>query len=531
MTSDHLLDSGSNVAASPARDGPSAGELRVLDLFGLWWSERRRIVLLALAGLAVAAGVVLAAMLLRPTQQMSALTLRLLFKGVERGEYPNGMRFTPADVVATPVLDEVYRRDQLQKFASFDDFKNAWSVISSNPAIEQLRRAYEGQLNARNLDPVDRDRLEDEYSARMNAMENGEYLLVALPGGQTSFWPAELTGKVMNDILSVWAEQSRGRGVFRFDLNVLSGNILSDLASGRDDYLFVLDRLRIAIIRVQRNLDELASIPGARLVRVGEKQLSLGDLQAALEDDLQFKVGVIQGFIYNYWLYRNRALVESYIDNQLFHLDLDTRIERDRIKTVDEALALYTSSRPGGKGLFEEEASAGATGATAGLGGGTLIPQLGESFIDRVMELSSKNSDGVFRQKLYGQAIEMGRNTADIEKERQIYDRMAQAIKDSAENRPQREEMKEWMERQMAALLSSLKSDLQSIQLLHAEVSRQDLEPATIYTVVTPATQARLSVIGLMRIEVMLAAAWIVYVGALLVIIAWRDMNAQTGRS
>ena len=526
MTSDRALGSRTEVAASPAGDESSPGEIGVLALFGLWWRERMRIVLLALAGLIVAAGVILAARLLRPTQPMSALTLRLLFNGVERGEYPNGIRFTPADIVATPVLDEVYRRDQLQKFAKFDDFKNAWAVINNNPAIEQLNREYEGQLNARNLDPVARDRLENDYSARVNAMENGEYLLVALRGGPISSWPADLTGKVMNDILAVWADQSRSRGVFKFDLNVFSDNILSDLTSGRDDYLFVLDRVRIAINRIQHNLDELASIRGARLVRVGEKQLSLGDLQAALADDLQFKIGVIQGVIYNYGLYRNRTFVDSYIDNQLFHLDLETKSGRDRIKTVEDSLALYSASRPGGKGLTDEEASGGATGATAGLGSGTMIPQLGESFINRVIEMSSKNSDGVFRQKLYNQAIEMGRDTSVIERERQIYNRMSQAIKDSAENRPQREEMKGWVERQMTGLLTSLKSDLQNLQLLHAEISRQDLEPATIYMIVTPAIEGHLSVIGLTKIGVIAVAAWLVYLGALLVIVAWRGIDA-----
>jgi hypothetical protein len=123
----------------------------------------------------------------------------------------------------------------------------------------------------------------------------------------------------------------------------------------------------------------------------------------------------------------------------------------------------------------------------------------------------------------------MGRDTSVIERERQIYNRMSQAIKDSAENRPQREEMKGWVERQMTALLTSLKSDLQNLQLLHAEISRQDLEPATIYTIVTPATEGRLSVIGLTKIGVIVVAAWLVYLGALLVIVAWRGINAQTG--
>jgi hypothetical protein len=38
-----------------------------------------------------------------------------------------------------------------------------------------------------------------------------------------------------------------------------------------------------------------------------------------------------------------------------------------------------------------------------------------------------------------------------------------------------------------------------------------------------------MSVIGLTKIGVIVVAAWLVYLGALLVIVAWRGINAQTG--
>ena len=157
-----------------------------------------------------------------------------------------------------------------------------------------------------------------------------------------------------------------------------------------------------------------------------------------------------------------------------------------------------------------------------------MIPQLGESFINRVIEMSGKNSDNVFRQKLYRQAIDMGRETSIIDKEQEIYKRMEKAIVDSPEGRPQREERKGWVESQMTALIASLKSDLQLIQLMHAEISRQDLEPATVYLIVTPATQGLMSVISVTKIGAIAAAAWMVYVGGVLVIVAWCGSNAQT---
>ena len=126
-------------------DSPES-EIGLFDILAVWWKNRARIFLFALAGGVAAAALFLVAFLLRPSHQAATLGVRLLFTGVENGQYPNGMRFSPQDIVATSVLQQVYNQNHLESFIKFDDFKSSFSVLENNEAIERLRREYEAQI-------------------------------------------------------------------------------------------------------------------------------------------------------------------------------------------------------------------------------------------------------------------------------------------------------------------------------------------------------------------------------------------------
>lgn len=504
-----------------AEEGPG-----LFDILGVWWRQRVRIILLALAGGVAVAAVFLVVYLVRPSHQESTLTVRLLFNGVENGQYPNGMRFTPADIVATPVLEEVYRRNELAPYLLFSDFKDAFAVTSTNPALERLRREYQDRLAARNLTSVDREKLEDEYESKVRALQSSEFTIVALLGERFSTWPAGLTGKVMNDILTVWADQSRARGVFKFDLNIFSDNILADLSPGMDDYLVLLDRLRVTINRVLGNLKDLAEIPGAGLVRVGERRVSLGELQVALQDDMKYRLSTIEAPIFAMGFYRNRVLAEAYIKEQLFRLEVESRATRSRAESVQNALVGYSASRTGA-GRGENMGGTGGGGAQMA-SGGTLIPQISESFLDRVLDLSTQKEDIEFRQDLSRQTIEISRQLADLETEREIYDKMLKALNQSESSMgADRQEVEGWVEQQVTALIASLKNALGYVRLLHEEISQRSLQPSTVYTVVAPASQQRVSVVGMRSIGIAVCLAYAAYLGTAMVILAWRGLPGR----
>ena len=91
------------------------------------------------------------------------------------------------------------------------------------------------RLEDRKLTTVEREKIEDEFQAKLKSSRTGEFRLVGLLGTGLVNWDRDLVGVVMNDIVNTWIEDSRAKGVFKFDLNVYSENIVSDLKKYQDE--------------------------------------------------------------------------------------------------------------------------------------------------------------------------------------------------------------------------------------------------------------------------------------------------------
>jgi hypothetical protein len=109
-----------------------------------------------------------------PKQNTSKVSFRLLFDGAEKSPDPNGMRFGPADVVTTPILESVYKTDGLDKYGSFDQFKTRLYVRPKNLKLEGLEEAFRAISDPR-MPPVDRQLAEREFDAQRAAMGHRQF--------------------------------------------------------------------------------------------------------------------------------------------------------------------------------------------------------------------------------------------------------------------------------------------------------------------------------------------------------------------
>lgn len=480
-------------------------------LCGIWWNQKGRLAKWLGGGAFVAVAIMAAFYFLRPTQREGRVEVRLLFTGMEQGQYPNGTRFTLADLIAEPVLQEVYNRHQLEKSLAFGDFRNAFAVLHHNKALDELRLNYAGQLENKSLSRVERSKVEEEYESRRRALRNGNCILVIKPALEN--WPSALTPVVAGDILKVWEEQTRQSGAFKFDLDIYTVNIISDIAPYRDDYLVLLDRIRVTINRILNNIEALEAIPGASLVRAGDRNVSLGELKALLRDDLRYKLTMIESPVYGLGMYRNRTFSQAYIEEQLFRLSREAAAAKRNSAAVEQALASYAAS-----GVHPSAASGSASaGAVGAMGGGNaLIPQISESFFNRMLDMSSQQSDVAFRQNLAKRTVNYGNELADIENERQIYENMLQLLNSpNPDMEEEREAMQGWVAQQTAAMLKTLEQALGDMGLLYARISQRSLEPAVVYSITEPFAIARVSALSLGRVAVivgLLSAAYTAFV-------------------
>jgi hypothetical protein len=191
---------------------------------------------------------------------------------------------------------------------------------------------------------------------------------------------------------------------------------------------------------------------------------------------------------------------------------------------LDDALGSYSTGRSA-----SAHPEAGSAGAQAPLGGTTVMPQLGDAFLNRVMEMSQQNTDISFRQNLARSSIEIGDGTVDTDTERQVYERMLAALNEtqSKGDEGERGEMRKWVEQQFAQLIASLKDTLKNVQLVHEEISQRLLQPSMIYTIVEPLYVQRISLVSARTVVLLVGFAWCVYVGAIMVGLAWLGMNRR----
>jgi len=486
----------------------------------VWW--QRRLVLAVVVMTAVVVVGILGAGLYfgRPKAHQSVLTFRLLFKGVEQGTYPNGARFSPSDILSTAVLGQVFAQNDLSRFSKFDDFKNSMSVVVNNPALNQLKREYQDRLPARTLNSIERQNIEKEFAEKAAALKNAEFMLVISESSRLKQWPVTLASKVLTDTVRTWVEYSRTNGVFQFDINMLSENVLP-VNSTDDDYLVFVDQLRLAIHRSQGNIDSLLRVPGADLLRVGSNNISLGELRVKLDDALKYRLSTIDSCIIQYGFYRNKELAEAYLREQMFRLQLTSDEFKAQVATLETVQTNYASARNG-----QNAANAAvAPSQGAALGSGPMITQLSDSFIDRVMQLSERSSDVAFRQNLANRVIEIENKSAAIVTERKYYERQLQALSDKPAMTANSDSTRQWLDKRLDGLLVEVKATMADMQVFYAELSRKELEPTSAYEVVGPVQFLNSSTLGVRKIILIVFALGLALVGTGLVVITWRGLH------
>ena len=223
-------------------------------------------------------------LLLMPVHKTVTLPFRLDFEGVDRGEYPNGMKFSSAEIVSTPILAKVFEANDLEQYLTLQEFSDAIFILESNPSIQLLDQEYQARLSDTKMPLIDRQLLEEEYRAKREALKVADFSLNLLRHETAGSIPGGLASKVLTDILATWAENADQRkGALKYRTAVYSRNFVRKDVIEAEDYIVGVDILRSKINQLLDNIKNVSQIPGANVVRVGEKRISLAEVEANCE--------------------------------------------------------------------------------------------------------------------------------------------------------------------------------------------------------------------------------------------------------
>jgi hypothetical protein len=422
--------------------------------------------------------------LVSPFERVMVLPFRVTFEGAEQGKYPNGMPFSGEELLAEPVLREVYRKQKMDSFGPFAAFREGFAVVGSNSDLERILAEAEGLLQNTNLQIAERRMREDEFRRHRDVSVGKEqYALMWRDSPGFGRPPSGAIAATLSDVLETWEYLARQRRrVGLYDMEVFSKNYIGDSELREQDYLITLERLRSKVVRLLTSTDALAKLPGGGTVRGGPRKMSLAELRVELQDALDFEIQPLASYARALGMSKP-AQLRSFIESAFWQIEQDRREAQLRVQLIQQASYDYMNQgRESARQTPRVEGTPGLGGLPQGSLGRqsgdvtAIIPQIGDVFIDRLADASTKASDLDYRQKLTDRVIAEKVRLINIEKERAYYEEWAQALK-----RPGGAALPDRTTQDFQArfqqVLAKATTTASEIALLHEQLSRQNLDP------------------------------------------------------
>lgn len=451
-------------------------ELSLTPVLRRLWSYRRTLLFALVGSLVIYIGVVLVLYVKMPRERIASVAFQLTFEGAERDRYPNNTKFSASEIVSTPVLAEVFRVNDLQRYAKFQEFKETMFVLQSNPDLELLSYEYQAKLADTRLTPVDRARLEEEFRTKKQALKSAFYSLNYRQSDRVRQIPDALLNKIMTDTLSTWAHQAAERkGAVRYDVPVLTKGVFAQEALNAADHIVAVDSLRNTTDRILVTVSQIQELPGAAAARVGENQVGLADVRANLEDLQRFAIEPLLSLVRSTIPPAEAARAAAYLADRLQTVRIQRDEVRQRITALQDALRGY-----------QQRGAPSPPDAGTDAGRGTSVtPQVSESFIDRLVQLSTESNDVEYRQQLTDRIITDGVLVADLTRQVDYYEALQKTFA-SRRGQPPPVAAGE-VSRRTAQASVEVGRLMDQVQLIYKQIAEQNLNPdSVLYSMTTP---------------------------------------------
>jgi len=489
-------------------------EISIQDLLKRLWLRRAGIALWSLAifvSVFFAGGLVF---LLQERTESGMLCFRLDFSDVENGKYPSGLPFSTEDIISVPVLTRVYQNNGLQAYMEFPEFKAAMSIVQTNDRIRLLRYEYAAKLSDRKLKMAERQQLEKEYQEKKNAAMGPVYLLRFSYQSRFFRIPRELVAEVLNDTLSVWAEYAaQTKGAIQYEIALASSNLMEENSLSSEDYLVIIDMMLSTIKRVQNCIDEIKTIPGYELVRVGKRQISVMDIEYRLLDLVNIDLKPLNSLLCNEGISKNRNLALSFIKNEIFERSLQKQEAISQKKVYRESLKNYLLKGESVQANSGTETRISPMIGESSAGIPAMIPQFGADFLNSMIELGQERSDARFRQEVTELAIEAGIKEVEAESQISYYKSMLNAMGNDEDFSKIDSSMDEAARIKTESTLKKahdeISNSIKVLNTVYQDLLIRYLEPqATLYSLLEPAIIKSTKAVSAKRILMAMVLAW-----------------------
>jgi len=198
-------------------------EISLSDLFLSLWRYRGVIVIVSLIVTTMMGAVCGIVFLGQEKKTIVTQAFKIEFDGIDKNEYPSGIKFSTSDILGSTVLNKVFKDNDLSDLIDYQDFKSALSITQTNDTLRLLEFEYSAILGNNKLSLDERKRLESEFLEKKQNTLIPIYSLMFSFSTRVQSIPQSLIAKVLLDILEAWAEFAvLNKGANNYQISIIS---------------------------------------------------------------------------------------------------------------------------------------------------------------------------------------------------------------------------------------------------------------------------------------------------------------------
>lgn len=277
-------------------------------------------------------------------------------------------------VLDTSVLDRVFtiHQDRLYQLKSIWDYLNVIkSQVKSLADSTRSRSVTDKETGFKAFD-------------LSTMIENTERTIIELP----SYWSKEISDQLRLNIAL-------------YSPRMFDPKLLEDL-----DYLIAVELLSERIGMVSGNVDKLAVNEFGNLVTDPVTGYTLLDLRRLLTDMDGYDVELLRAPLIELGISKDPDKVSLYYNFRINELERQKKALEDKSNNIMEAETRYFSGSSVAGTIEPDQKAAPTT---------TIIPQLGDAFLDRLIALSDKGGDNEYRQALTNKNISIKESSIELQ--------------------------------------------------------------------------------------------------------------------
>jgi hypothetical protein len=489
---------------------------QIIHIFALY---KYAILFSLLAVLATYCAAAIAVYIFTPSQPITTLPFRLDFRGAPDGQYPNGTKFSTADITATPVMLRVFKENDLGRYGSYEDFTRSFFILESNRALEQLAIQYQAKLADLKLSPIDRDRIEKEYELKRASISANVFSINFTPYRDGTRIPPAIVRHLLENILTTWARVAVAeRKVMLVEVKVLSPSIVDDV-SHLPETVLSLAQLRSKVEEVIGNIHELKTIAGVAMIRSTRSHISLDELSLSMNDLLRFRlepaIALAAATV------KNRPFALSMLQAQYAHDQRMLATEREQEEALRRAFDLYDKDRSV-RTMPQTTATATVSrpAESGGVNGETVQPQVSESFIDRIVDLTNAGADRQYKQRFIQDIRAVALSAVPDASTVAFDEKLIEAVTHPP-SVPASADVNAFVQSSITDATTTVRHAIEEMNDIYLNASKQ-LNPATeLYTLTDPPTtrvdrSVSLTKLALLGVLVTLVSIPLIFIGCLL---------------